>query len=267
MNENQRLRIEIQNHQPVELTDLTNSFFSAADEYKRFMEAEYGELTKEDVALYVQEIKTGSIITDLIGISPSLPPIITQISDIATVISFGQYLKNGYAFLLGRIDRRPNFSRANYENFAGFVEPIAKDNASQLNVNTVINGNPTLMFNLSSIDANAAQNAAKREIGMLREPSTGLHRNVVLYWYQAKKDITSQTGDRVIIESLYPQPVKVIFDNEIVKTHMLLGVENPFMSAYRVDVAVETIGGKPILYKIMNMHERIEIPPQINIQY
>jgi hypothetical protein len=48
---------------------------------------------------------------------------------------------------------------------------------------------------------------------------------------------------------------------------MLLGVENPFMSAYRVDVAVETIGGKPILYKIMNMHERIEIPPQINIQY
>jgi hypothetical protein len=173
-----------------------------------------------------------------------------------------------WKYALHRQNRHVTFyGVVNYENFAGFVEPIAKDNASQLNVNTVINGNPTLMFNLSSIDANAAQNAAKREIGMLREPSTGLHRNVVLYWYQAKKDITSQTGDRVIIESLYPQPVKVIFDNEIVKTHMLLGVENPFMSAYRVDVAVETIGGKPILYKIMNMHERIEIPPQINIQY
>jgi hypothetical protein len=106
-----------------------------------------------------------------------------------------------------------------------------------------------------------------REIGMLREPVTGVHRNVVLSWYQAKKDMASHTGDRIIIESISLSPVKVLFDNDISKTQMLLGSDNPFLSAFRVDVAVETVNGKPVLYKILNVHERIEIPPQINIEF
>jgi len=267
MREDQRLRIEIKNHQPVQLVDLTNSFFCAADEYKRFMLAEYGELPKDDVSLYVQEIRTGSIITDLIGISPALPPIIAKLSDIATVIRFGQYLKKGYDFLLGRTTEDLQLSKNSYENLAGFVEPVAKDGASQMNIQNVFNGDPTLIFNLSSVDANAAQNTAKRIIGTLAEPSTGAHSNVVLYWYQAKKDMVSNTGDRIIIESIYPYPVKAIFDNDAAKTKMLLGNDNPFMSAYRVDVAVETIKGKPVLYKILNIHERIDLPPQRSIDF
>ena len=267
MNTDQLLRIEIKNQRPVELVDLTNSYYCVADEYKRFMFLEYGDLPKDNVSLYVREIRTGSIITDLIGMAPVLPPIIAQLSDIAAVVQFGEYLKKGYDFLLGHSTDKPrNFSKGNYENFSGFVEPIAKDNASQMNIQNINNNeSPILIFNLNSVDANAAQNSAKREIGILQEPSTGTHNNVVLYWYQAKKDIASHTGDRIIIESIYPFPVKAIFDNEIAKTKMLLGNDNPFMSAYMVDVAVETVKGKPVLYKILNMHERIEIPPQVNI--
>jgi len=266
MSEDYRLRIEIKNSKPVELVDLTNSFYGAADEYKRYMEAAYGELGKEDVTLYVQEIKTGSIITDLICMSPTLPPVLAYLSDVNTVVQFGTYLKNGYDFLLGRVTAKPNFAKVNYENLSKFIEPIAKDTASQLNVNTVINGNPTLVFHLSSLDANAAQNAAKREIGMLNEPVTGYHRNVVLHWYQAKNDITSKTGDRVIIESISNSPVKVIFESDQEKTQMLFGSKNPFTSAYLVDVNVETVGGRPMLYKILNVHERIDIPPQTSLE-
>jgi hypothetical protein len=263
----QRLRIEIKNNLPVELIDLTRSFQSVADEYKKFMESEGIELKKENVTLYIQEIKSGSIITDLMAISPLLLPLMANISNVATIIQFGQYLKRGYDFLLGKTNQRPNFSKSNYENFSGFVEPIAKDNASQINLYTVINEKPTLVFNLNSVDANAAQNTAKREIGFINEPITGLHRNVVLYWYQVKKDMASKTGDRIIIESISSSPVKAIFDNEKVKTEICLGDENPLTSGYLVDVSVETIMGKPVLYKILNVHERIENPPQSDIQY
>jgi hypothetical protein len=267
MQDDQRLRIHIQNTKPIELVDLTGSFFSIADEYERFVLTEHGELKREDIKLYVQEIKTGSITADLVGGITSTLPIIQHLAQMVPIIIFAQYLKRGYDYLLGRTTEKPNLKKANYKNFSGFVEPIAKDSAAQININTVqINQNPIFIFNLSSLDANAAQNAAQREIGLLREPSTGLNRNVVLYWYQAKKDMISQTGNRVIIESIYPFPVKVIFDNETVKSAMLLGTDNPFTSAYVVDVAVETIGGKPILYKILNMHERIEILDQMTIE-
>ena len=56
MDTDQRLRIEIKNERPVELVDLTKSFSSAADEYKRFMLSEYGELPKGDVSLYIQTV-------------------------------------------------------------------------------------------------------------------------------------------------------------------------------------------------------------------
>jgi len=41
---------------------------------------------------------------------------------------------------------------------------------------------------------------------------------------------------------------------------MLYG-ENPFKSAYIVDVEVETIQNKPVVYKILNFYERIDRSP------
>lgn len=264
--DDQRLRIEINNDKPIDLMDLTNSFFSVADEYKRFVESEYGEVKKEDVALYVQEIRSGSIIADLVSVAPFIFPVLSQMNSAATIIAFSAYLKKGYDFLLGKDNQRPtNFKKVDYQNFANFVEPVAKDKASQLTIFNVINGNPILVYKLPSLDANAAQNAAKREMGMIIEPSTGLHRNVVLYWHQVKKDVISHTGDRAIIESIASYPVKVIFESEKVKAEMVLGDANPLTSGYLVDVSVETINGKPVLYKVLNLHERIENPVQYSM--
>jgi hypothetical protein len=43
--------------------------------------------------------------------------------------------------------------------------------------------------------------------------------------------------------------------------------ENPLTSGYLVDVAIETIQGKPVLYKILNVHSRVEYPSQSFIDY
>lgn len=266
MESNYAIRIEIKNKKPIELVDLTNSFFNIADEYKRYTESKFGELKKEDVTLYIQDIKSGSIIADLFSITPAILPILSNSQDAANIIQFASYLKNVYDFLLGRNNNRPNFTKVNYLNFAGFVEPIAKDNASQLNIHTIHNEKVELIFNLSSIDANAAQNSVKRELGLLAEPSTGIHRNVVFYWYQARNDASSQAGDKVIIESIYPFPVKAIFDSELVKSKVVWCNENPLTSGYLVDVSVETIQGKPVLYKILDIHSRIAYPPQTHIK-
>ncbi|MBP7231359.1 MAG: hypothetical protein KBA28_05450, partial [Syntrophaceae bacterium] len=168
-------------------------------------------------------------------------------------------------YLLGNNNEKPNLTRANYQNISGFVEPVAKDKASQVNINTVVNGNISYVFGLNSIDANAVQNAARREIELLAEPITGTYRNVVFYWYQARNDAASQFGDKVIIESISPSPVKAIFDSEKVKGKAVWCEENPLTSGYIADVSIETIQGKPVLYKILDVHERIEYPVQTTL--
>jgi hypothetical protein len=82
----------------------------------------------------------------------------------------------------------------------------------------------------------------------------------VLYWYQARNDQKSQRGDRAIIESISPTPVKAIFVSEGIKGKTLLGTSNPFKRAFIVDVSVETIGGRPALYRITEVHDSLPKP-------
>jgi len=131
------------------------------------------------------------------------------------------------------------------------------------NINTVINGDVTVVLKLNALEANAAQNAAKREIGKLQEPITGLKEKVLLYFTQARNEPKKNVGDRAIIESICPYPLKTIFDNDNVKAKIILGTENFFRFYYIVDVAVETVDGKPMLYRIINLHDKIEKPPEL----
>jgi hypothetical protein len=64
-----RLTIEIANQQPVELLDLTTSLLSVGDEYRRFATSR-GLVGAEDARFYIQQIRTGSIIADLVPILP-----------------------------------------------------------------------------------------------------------------------------------------------------------------------------------------------------
>ena len=60
-----KLTIEIKNTKPVEITDFTDAFESLGNQYYKFLaESPYFELSKE-TKLYVKEIRSGSIITEL----------------------------------------------------------------------------------------------------------------------------------------------------------------------------------------------------------
>ena len=257
MNGIAKLTIEIKNSRPVELLELAQSFQSFADEYKRHLLKKEEPQIADDIKLYIKEIKSGSIITDLVALSTMSLPFVENTN---SIIDFAGYLKNAYDFLTGKTDKKPMLEKANYENLSRILEPIAKDNASQINCSTVINGNVILTLNIDSTAANAAQNMATREIIALKEPTTGFKEKVLLYWYQARNDPKSTTGDKAIIESIHKWPVKAMFANAGIKAKMLLDAENPFIHAFVVDVAVETINDKPAFYKIIDVHEKIDLP-------
>ena len=80
-------------------------------------------------------------------------------------------------------------------------------------------------------------------------------------WYQTRNDQDCKTGDLGIIESIKSTPVKTIFNSEDIKTSTVLNLEeNPFHYAYIVDVIVDTINGKPVIYKIVKFHEKFKMP-------
>lgn len=246
-----KLTIEIRNTEPIQLSALVDMFAGLCSEYNKFVsEHESFELSKQ-TRLYVKEVREGSQIYELVDKVPLLIPFVENVS---SVIEFTKKLKKVYDFFKGITDDKPELDSSDIKNYTKIIEPIAKDNGSQVFFNAehqTINVN----LQLNSLEANAIQNKLGFELAALKEPDHSTKEKEVFYWHVAKGDVQSQTGDRGIIESITPKDLKVIFDKPDIKNQMLNIEGNPFHLAYVVDVKVETIEGRPAVYKIMNLHE------------
>lgn len=255
--QDQVLTVSMDNSKPVLLSDFTNSFLSLADEYARFATSRGGDDITRDTRLYVREVRKGSIVWDLVVVSAAALPIVEYT---VTLADFGMYVKTAWDWLLRRSGDDPRLDKKRLQNVVDIMEPVAKDSASQININVHVEGNLVLNFTSDSVQANAIQNAARRELSALVEPVTGIHDGVVLYFYQARNDPKSHAGDRAVIESISPVAVKTIFRTEEVKARALRTHENPFLHAYLVDVAVETVDGRPVVYRVLDVREPLPLP-------
>ena len=254
MEEQAALRVHMELSRPVELTDLTLSLLGLGDEYRDFVERHPEICTKAGAKLYVRKIKSGSIITDLVAMIPGALPFVEHAN---TVIQFAGHLKIVLDYLLQRTDAKPELGRRNLENALKVLEPVAKDPSGGIQI--IAMPESTVIVNLNSTEANAIQNRARRELEALQEPKVGLHRKVLMYWYQARNDPTSRAGDRAIIESISPRPVKVVFEDDQLKGTILADQENIFRFGYVVDVAVETVQGVPTLYRVLAIHDKVPL--------
>lgn len=254
------LTVEIHNKRPLELIDLTKSLLAVGEEYRRFVTMHPEAADASEVRLCVKEVRSGSAIFDLIPVvmAGALP----FIHETNSIVSFGKFLGAAYGYLTGKSDKKPDLHKADLVNLNTTIEPVAKDNGSQINIITVVNNTNYYDININSHEANEAQNVIGRELAQLKEPQTNSHKKAVLYWYQARDDARSKAGDRGIIESITPSPVKIEFYEEQIKDAMLHGLENPFRTAYIVDVDIETINGKPVLYKTTRYHGRFDKPDE-----
>lgn len=259
------LRICIKNSQPVELLDLTRALTALSDEYRRHIDdLGLSPVEEGQVKLFIKEIRSGSIEIDLLDMIPYAAPALVALGDnFNTVVDFARNLRACLDWFLRKEGDRPQATqeRQRMKNMYSILEPVAKDRGSQMVVAPVINGKVgNLTINVLSLDSNAAQNEITRETELLREPVKGFHEKVLLRWYQTRNDTSTATGDKAIIEALAERPVKTVFLGESGKARMLNMEENFFRRAFLVDVQVDTICGKPALYKITAVHDTVDLP-------
>jgi hypothetical protein len=249
--------VRINNRLPVAVADYAGALTALESEFRNYADGNGGRGFAEGVGLYVTRLKTGSLISELQALAPFALPFAEHAN---SILGFAGHLKSGFDYLLGRspsAERPPNRS---IQNLISIAEPVARDGGSVLSVNTIIQGDVHFHLKLPSKDANAAQNVARRVVSTERTPTSAVRERVLLYLFQARSDPRSKAGDRAIIESISESPVRLEFVNEMVKLSVVGGTENPFKLAFIVDVEVGTVGGRPLLYKVLAVHGTMERP-------
>ena len=254
------LTITIENTRPIELSDLTNSLQSLGRQYSRYLSKNKVRVTPES-KLYVQEVRNGSAVFELIDLLP-VGLAFANAENFNTLIDFGKNLGEVYKWFIGKGPKpKEELREPDLKNYEAILSPVAKDSGSQMLFTGNFNDSPITIYQVNSLEANAAQNSIGRLINEQRliQPG-GYHENVVFYLHVFKNQPTSGTGEKGVIESISQLPIKVTFASDTVKAEIgFIQGQNPMLIGFIVDVQVETIQGKPVLYNILRVRGQVEV--------
>lgn len=177
-----------------------------------------------------------------------------------TVIGYAKRLGSVVGYLKGDGPKPDNLRTKELQETIDFVEPIAKDSGGQVNVVAKEGSNVTVNLTINSLEANAIQNKAYKEIEYLNEPNKELFKNVLLYWAKASNEARECSTDRVVVEEISERPLRVFFneDDISIKTRMVGGIANPLTTVFRVDVELMVLRGSPYGVTIIRLHDVVE---------
>lgn len=261
---NSKLEITIKNKNPVNLTDLTLSLLDLSSQFQKFIERESSEDTHISNELLIKKVSTGSIMIELVTKSAPLLPLLWEGGSLYQWVSTSS---NIIDWFLGKTKQPPqDLTKKDLQQWSNIIEPIVKDSGSQLIISATENATVINQIIMSSDDALVAKNFINNKISEINDPSEHIYRKKVLVWYQTKFDVNSDTGDKAIVEDIRKSPVKVIFEDSVIKNAMLHG-HNKFNKqwhelAYIVDLEVQTINGIPKVYKIIKYYEDDTFDPE-----
>ena len=257
-----KLEIKFENRKPVLLDDLSNALLSVGDEYARFVEATTTERYVATNELFVKEVRTGSLVFELITVSVPVLPLLWEGGSLKEWV---EVAKGTMEWLLKKSEKPPvEVSKPDLQNWNAIMEPVAKDHGSLLIFSASGSATVTNNIIITSEEAGTAQQTLRELLAKQDSPTNQIYRNKVMTWYQTRFD-DSDRGDKAVIEDISKKPTKVIFENQSVKTAMLRGdprFNRPWNElAYVVDVKVQTVRGVSKLYEVVDYHEEHTFDP------
>ena len=257
-----RLYIHFDYSKPVEINNLTASLNAVGRLYTSFVQECGGSDEFSQAKLYIEKIQEGSIdiyLTELVSAS-----VLPFMENVNTIVDFVSYIKSVFdAFIFGSTEKK-ELTIPECQNFSDVLSLVAGDNKGQLQINAVAKGDNNQILvgcTVNYMNANAGQNQFKNEIENLKmiSPNSEIYSQQLMTIYQLRGDMCNDSGNKAIVENISKKKLPVIFKDEELKRLILDSDTNPIKKAFFVDVEVKKIRGKIVAYRVLKLHETIDI--------
>ncbi|HQU68451.1 MAG TPA: hypothetical protein PLI43_09655 [Albidovulum sp.] len=265
------ITLTINNSKPVELNAFVRAFTSIAKEYQDAVDA--SDDFQGEAEIFVKEVRSGSIVADLLPVVASTLPIIASSAEqIWLAVEFVEKWKDRITKLASGIVPEA-FSRSDLKTFAGAVEAIARDPeaSSTLEVATFEDGKRQVKaaFKFHSSDARQVEKTIEGEYRRLESERDDTHYRVLMVFTRsdvgdAPKD--KRSGERVIIQQISDRDLPIMYASDLaeqrVKHEIREADDNIFKKGFSVDVSVLYRNSRPMVYRILNVHEVLDLPDE-----
>lgn len=261
MNEQEILRIHIENSQPIEISDFTKTMNGIGGLFSSF--AQRNGKSKEEVnaKLYVSKIQKGSIDIHLIEIASV--GIIPFMENSNLILDFAKHIKSIYDYYVKGESERPELSMYDLKNIHDLVSVPSNDRKGKMSIQVIEGNVDKIIFSgctFNNTDGNSSQNQVDKELALMRKvlPSEDIRERQLMTIYQVRKDGTP-AGNKGVIDAISDKKLGLLFDSDELENKILHSEENPMRKAYYVDVVILTANGKPAAYKVLALHDVIDL--------
>ena len=263
------IEVVIDVEEPIELGDFVTAFTAVANQYQRYMRQAHPDL-KDDATAFVREVRSGSIIAELIPQAASLIGLMDQAMIVEQFIKlYGarlmRYFRQG--------GRAEDATKTELRDFMGQVASIArsKNGQGQLRAVAYEDGNrnvkAAVVFN--SLEARQATKEIEDHRAELDAVSSADYERVLMVFKRSDVGdaaVGVRTGERMIIEEISEDDLALVYGSELaeerIKDQMRNSDENIYHVGFVVDVNVKTRGGKPAGYAVTEVHQIIDLPQE-----
>ena len=256
--------VVIENSDPIELLDFTASLTGLAREYEARVRAQRPGVDLDETRLLIVEVRKGSIILEML---PALPPIVTNVEYANTAIDFVKHLAGMVGQLKlpgGRLDD-PTTSRL--KNLGDAVQAVVRDSTGRLKIEARYkNGKVLQELVIEKDDAVVIETnviGQRREIE--RSKSVPYPRILMRLHQSSVEDLRlgKRTSEKGIVECIDMTPRKLIYASDLagqrIKEEIMKPDGNPFQKGFVIDLDVETVGGKPRVYRVIEVYDIIDL--------
>ena len=246
-----KLTFKIDTEEPIEINDLIKSLKSISNEYGKFSKI-------KDVEVKVSEVRKGSFIFDMILFTKvSLLPILenthTTIEFVKKVIELKDYFLNKNTDSIEEF--QPTIGEAKMMNA---ISNHSQNVYSNCTIN-IYDNNQIEEVKFNEVESKQISKNTMEYISYLKENEKDEKETVlkdrVIKLVQRRFDDNSK-GNKAICEHISKKEITTVFENDDIRKS-ILDEANDYL--FVVDMEIQYSNSQPILYKVLQINDKIEI--------
>ncbi len=261
-NSNLALRIHIKNSTPIQVSDFTTSINAIGSSFSNFAQKNGCSKELSNAKLYVNKITEGSIdihLVELVSIG-----IIPFVENANLIMDFAKHLKSVYDYFTFSKGEKPELTPGELRDLHDMITIPAKDSNGSMDIQVIKGDVDNVIFSgctFNYMESNGLQNRINNDLDSIKSITEQgeIYSRQLMTIYQLRKNPASSTGNKAVIDAISDKHLGLVFDSDDLKEAILESEQNPMMKAYLVDVMMLFANGKPAAYKVIALHDVIDL--------
>lgn len=254
--------VHIEHSKPIEINEFTRSLSAIGSLFSSYVKKEGGSKEMAQAKLYVEKIEEGCI--DIILVETITASLIPFAENVNTILDFSSYLKKIIEYFTKSTGPKPELDLQEAKDLKDVFAITSGDSKGTTSIGAMVKDNKGNVFNNCTFnfnESNSAQNQIEKAIESYKQtsPAGDVYSRQLMTIYQMRSDMRTDCGNKAVIDAISRRKLGVVFETDGLKEQILHSDENPTKKAFLVDVIVQTSGGKPAAYKVMALHDVVDL--------